>query len=91
VLAAHRAGIKTFILPKRNLNDLEEIPPEVLKELRFIPVEHMDEVIQVALHALPLSQEELEKPERRLRPIKPARVRRAPVTRTSPAVPPSAN
>jgi ATP-dependent Lon protease len=91
VLAAHRAGIKTFILPKRNLNDLEEIPPEVLKELRFIPVEHMDEVIQVALHALPLSQKELEKPERLLRPIKPARVRRAPVTRTPPPAPPSAN
>jgi ATP-dependent Lon protease len=76
-LAAHRAGIKTLILPKRNMKDLDEIPPEVLNNLRFVPVERMDEVINVALHALPLSQEELDAPEPLLRPIKPIRVRRA--------------
>ena len=76
VLAAHRAGIKVFILPKRNMKDLEEIPPDVLKELRFVPVERMDEVIAVALHGLPLSENEVEKPA----PMKPARVRRTPAT-----------
>jgi ATP-dependent Lon protease len=51
VLAAHRAGIKTFILPKRNVKDLNDVPREIMKELHFVPVEHMDEVIAVALYA----------------------------------------
>ncbi|HYA98649.1 MAG TPA: endopeptidase La, partial [Ktedonobacteraceae bacterium] len=50
VMAAHRAGIKTFILPKRNVKDLNDVPREIMKELHFVPVEHMDEVITVALH-----------------------------------------
>ena len=60
VLAAHRAGIKTFILPKRNLKDLNDIPPEIMKELHFVPVERMDDVIAVALHAPTLSKDEQE-------------------------------
>ena len=55
VLAAHRAGIKTFILPKRNMKDLEDVPREIFQELRFVPVERMDDVIAVALHDVPLS------------------------------------
>ncbi len=55
VLAAHRAGIKTFILPKRNMKDLEDVPREVIQALRFVPVERMDEVLIVALHAAPLA------------------------------------
>ena len=58
VLAAHRAGIKTFILPKRNKKDLEDIPPEVQRELRFVTVERMDDVIQIALHTSAPSLEE---------------------------------
>ncbi|HET6454932.1 MAG TPA: endopeptidase La [Armatimonadota bacterium] len=49
VLAAHRAGIRTIIVPKENLKDLEEIPEYVREELTFKPVEHMDEVLQIAL------------------------------------------
>ncbi len=60
VLAAHRAGIKTFILPKRNLKDLNEVPREIMKELHFVPVERMDDVIAVALHAPTLSKDEQE-------------------------------
>jgi len=60
VLAAHRAGIKTFILPKRNMKDLDDVPQEVLNELHFVPVERMDDVITVALHAPTLSKDELE-------------------------------
>lgn len=60
ILAAHRAGIKTFILPKRNLSDLKDVPPEIMKELHFVPVERMDDVIAVALHASTLSKDEQE-------------------------------
>lgn len=51
VLAAHRAGIKTFILPKRNLPDLENVPREILNTLHFVQVEHMDDVIRTALYS----------------------------------------
>jgi len=60
VLAAHRAGITTFILPKRNVNDLNDVPREIMKELHFVPVEHMDEVIAIALHTPTLSKDEQE-------------------------------
>ncbi len=49
VIAAHRAGLKTVIIPKENKKDLEDVPKEVLKDLRFVPVSHMDEVLDVAL------------------------------------------
>lgn len=49
VIAAHRANIKTVILPKDNKKDLEDIPKYVLKDLNFKFVEHMDEVLKVAL------------------------------------------
>jgi len=49
VIAAHRAGIKTVILPKENKKDLEDIPSYVLKDLHFVFVSHMDEVLKVAL------------------------------------------
>lgn len=46
VLAARRAGIKTVILPKPNLQELEELPPEVRADLTIFPVETIDEVLQ---------------------------------------------
>jgi ATP-dependent Lon protease len=49
VLAAHRAGIKKVILPKRNQKDLEEITENVKKELEFEFVESIDEVLKLAL------------------------------------------
>lgn len=49
VIAAHRAGIKTVILPKDNKKDLEDIPDYVLKALDFVYVEHMDQVLKVVL------------------------------------------
>ncbi len=48
-LAAHRAGINCVILPKKNFDDLAEIPAEVKKKIEFIPVSHMDEVLEHAL------------------------------------------
>lgn len=49
VIAAHRAGLKTVIMPHDNQKDLEDIPTNVKKDLKFVFVKHMDEVLKVAL------------------------------------------
>jgi ATP-dependent Lon protease len=54
-LAAHRAGIKTFILPKENMKDLVELPEKVRKELELIPVDNMDQVLNIALRPVPVA------------------------------------
>ncbi|MDO8690732.1 MAG: endopeptidase La [Dehalococcoidia bacterium] len=51
VLAAHRAGIKTFILPSKNEKDLTEIPAGVRREVDFVFVDGMEEVLKTALLA----------------------------------------
>jgi ATP-dependent Lon protease len=56
VLAVHRAGIKTFVLPKKNDKDLLEVPSHVRKTLKFVPVETVDEVLAVALVPLTPNQ-----------------------------------
>jgi ATP-dependent Lon protease len=48
-LAAHRAGIKTFILPKDNAKDISELPEKVRQDLTLIPVSSMEEVLKIAL------------------------------------------
>ncbi|MBC8161872.1 MAG: endopeptidase La [Roseiflexaceae bacterium] len=52
-LGAHRAGITTIILPKRNMDDLDDLPREVFEALTFVPVETLDEVLATALAAVP--------------------------------------
>ena len=49
LLAAHRGGIKTVLIPHENERDLEEIPDNVKKDLKIIPVKWIDEVLEVAL------------------------------------------
>jgi ATP-dependent Lon protease len=49
LLAAHRGGIKTVIVPKENRKDLREIPRRVLRALRIVLVDHMDDVLREAL------------------------------------------
>ena len=49
VIAAYREGIKTIILPKENERDLEDIPKNIRRELEFVPVEHMDQVLECAM------------------------------------------
>lgn len=51
MLAAYRYGVKTVLLPKRNLQDLDELPENVRKQMQFIPVEHLDDVLKLALEA----------------------------------------
>lgn len=74
VLAAHRAGMKIFILPKLNMKDLNDVPREVINELHFVPVERMDDVIAIALHTPALSKDDLETVPM---PIKAVKARRA--------------
>lgn len=49
VLAAHRAGLKTVILPEKNMKDLVELPKTAKSEMKIIPVRHMDDVLDIAL------------------------------------------
>jgi ATP-dependent Lon protease len=49
ILAAHRGGIKTVLIPKDNEKDVKEIPPKILKSVELVSVEHMDEVLRKAL------------------------------------------
>jgi ATP-dependent Lon protease len=49
VLAAHRAGLKEVILPKRNEGDLDDVPEQVREEIEFHLAESVDEVLAVAL------------------------------------------
>ncbi len=49
LLAAHRGGIKTVVIPKDNERDLEEIPDNVKKDLSIHPVKWIDEVLDIAL------------------------------------------
>lgn len=49
LLAAHRGGIKTCIIPKENEKDLKDIPAQVLKEVKIVLVDHVDQVLVNAL------------------------------------------
>jgi ATP-dependent Lon protease len=49
VLAAHRAGLKTVLLPEKNMKDLVELPKTAKTELKIIPIKHMDDVLAIAL------------------------------------------
>jgi ATP-dependent Lon protease len=57
VLGARRAGINTIILPKRNAKDLEDVPEDIRKEMTFVFVDNVDEVLERAL--LPAEQQPL--------------------------------
>ncbi|WP_045463678.1 endopeptidase La [Vibrio hyugaensis] len=57
LLAAHRGGIKTVLIPKENERDLEEIPENVIADLKVIPVQWIDEVLKVALEQDPTGVE----------------------------------
>ena len=48
-MAAHRCGISTIIIPKANMKDMDEIPETVKKSVKFIPVEHVSQVLHTAL------------------------------------------
>ena len=53
MLAAHRAGIKTFVFPEKNKKDLVDIPKEIVEDLELRPVSQIGEVFEIALRAGP--------------------------------------
>ena len=53
LLAAHRGGIKTVLIPDENKRDLKEIPDNIKSDLEIIPVKWIDEVLAVALQRVP--------------------------------------
>jgi ATP-dependent Lon protease len=53
LLAAHRGGIKTVMIPEENVKDLQDIPENVKNHLEIVPVRWIDKVLEVALTALP--------------------------------------
>ncbi|MBW9256879.1 MAG: endopeptidase La [Candidatus Thiodiazotropha sp. (ex. Lucinisca nassula)] len=63
LLAAHRGGIATVIIPEENERDLVEIPKNIKQNLEIIPVRWIDEVLQIALNDTPQPQKEKESGE----------------------------
>ena len=53
LLAAHRGGISTTIIPKENEKDLAEIPKNIKEKLNIVPVRWIDEVLELALQHMP--------------------------------------
>jgi ATP-dependent Lon protease len=82
LLAAHRAGIRTLILPRDNEKDLADVPVEIQSDFAIHFVETMDEVLKVALTRSPVPLEEIAGAETGFRPYieKDPGVRHDPVT-----------
>ncbi|MFM8901619.1 MAG: endopeptidase La [Burkholderiales bacterium] len=53
LLAAHRGGIKTVLIPEENVKDLQDIPENVKNQLEIVPVKWFDQVLAVALESMP--------------------------------------
>jgi len=53
LLAAHRGGITTVMIPEDNVKDLQDIPENVKSQIEIIPVRWVDKVLEVALEAMP--------------------------------------
>ncbi|MBI4772419.1 MAG: endopeptidase La, partial [Chloroflexi bacterium] len=53
VLAAHRAGLKTVIIPRRNQKDLDDVPEEVRRDIQFVCADRVEDVLAAALEDLP--------------------------------------
>ncbi|HKQ47498.1 MAG TPA: endopeptidase La [Phycisphaerae bacterium] len=89
-LAAHRAGIKTVIIPFRNSKDLVEIPADVRKQIKFVPCKDVDEVLAASLESI---KRKIQKQRAAKRPAagprRPATRAAAPAVRTGPKRSPS--
>jgi ATP-dependent Lon protease len=78
VLAAHRAGIRTIVLPKDNARDLEDVPADLRDDITFVFAEHVDDVLNTALLPNPKPEEDRLRPE-----LKRGRNGRAPASQAT--------
>jgi ATP-dependent Lon protease len=53
LLAAHRGGVKTVLIPEENVKDLQDIPENAKNNLEIVPVKWIDQVLEVALERMP--------------------------------------
>ncbi|MDE2095514.1 MAG: endopeptidase La, partial [Burkholderiales bacterium] len=72
LLAAHRGGITTVIIPEENVKDLQEIPENVKNKLEIVPVKWIDRVLEVALETVPQPLPDDEPVKAAAEPAKPA-------------------
>jgi ATP-dependent Lon protease len=63
VLAAHRSGLRTIILPERNVDDLDDLPAEVRDDLTIVPVERIDQVLEAAIRPMEVGEDALRVPD----------------------------
>ena len=80
LLAAHRGGIKTVLIPEENVKDLAEIPDNVKNQLEIVPVKWIDQVLEIALERQPEPLPEHRRGRRRSRrspTTRPARITHA--------------
>ena len=63
LLAAHRGGIKTVLIPEENAKDLQDIHANVKNQLEIVPVKWIDQVLAVALESVPQALAEEETPK----------------------------
>ena len=72
LLAAHRAGIDTVLIPKENLKDLEEVPENVRKAITILPAETVDTVLEAALCEKPRARKTEKATRERMPDVLPA-------------------
>jgi len=89
LLAAHLAGVKTVLIPRRNEKDLVDVPEEVRSQLRIVPVETMDEVLAEALidRARPAARIKAERAARQKAAVVRRPARRPIAAKAKPALP----
>lgn len=81
VLAAHRAGIKTILLPTKNEKDLVDVPKSVIEQLNLVFIDHMDEVLKHALTQAPVYA----KPKKPIQERQPRQTKNKMAKRTEPS------
>ena len=68
VLAAHRNGLQTVVLPKRNKHDLDDVPDEIKKSMKFVFVQTVEDVLEASLETASTNRKTKPAPSTKKRP-----------------------
>ena len=74
VIAAHRNGLRTVVLPKRNRFDLDDVPDEIKNSMHFVYVETVDDVLNAALEPTPPQGEKKTAPKKQIKSVKKSKI-----------------